>query len=136
MRDYILQNVEEESVSKRNRLSRPNHLGTNSSAISVTDVFALVKQYDKDFSSKAANPLLLSKNSEIKSPRKKRTVTLSVGEEAEFRANYTRAEVFSKSNIYRIIDKFVGKGELTAKTTAELDFSGFAKAKPFCFFRV
>ena len=66
MRDYILQNVEEESVSKRNRLSRPNHLGTNSSAISVADLFALVKQYDKDFSPKAANPMLLDEN---KQPR-------------------------------------------------------------------
>ena len=50
MRDYILQNVEEESISKRNRLSRPNHLGTNSSVIRIADLFALVKQYDKNFS--------------------------------------------------------------------------------------
>lgn len=54
------------------------------------------------------------------SPRKKRTVTLSVGEEAKFRANYTRSKVFSKSNMYRIIEKFASKGELTAKTTEEL----------------
>ena len=62
-----------------------------------------------------------SSNADIRySPRKKRTVTLSVGEEAKFRANYTRAKVFSKSNMHRIIEKFIGKGELTAKTIEEL----------------
>ena len=54
------------------------------------------------------------------SARKKRTVTLSVGEEAKFRANHTRSKVYSKSNMYRIIEKFASKGELTGKTVDEL----------------
>lgn len=66
MRDYILQNVEEESVSKRNRLSRSNHLSTNSSTIRVADLFALVKQYDEDFKPKTVNPLILDENKQPK----------------------------------------------------------------------
>lgn len=62
-----------------------------------------------------------SEQSDIRySSRKKRTVTLSVGEEAKFRANYTRSKVFSKSNMYRIIEKFASKGELSGKTIEEL----------------
>ena len=62
-----------------------------------------------------------SEQSDIRySSRKKRTVTLSVGEEAKFRANYTRSKVYSKSNMYRIIEKFASKGELTGKTVDEL----------------
>ena len=48
-RDYILQNIEEESISKRNRLSRSNHSDKNSSVISISDLYDLVKTYDKDF---------------------------------------------------------------------------------------
>lgn len=62
-----------------------------------------------------------SEQSDIRySSRNKRTVTLSVGEEAKFRANYTRSKVFSKSNMYRIIEKFASKGELSGKTIEEL----------------
>ena len=38
-------NIEEESISKRNRFSRPNHSETNSSTVSISDLFNLVKQY-------------------------------------------------------------------------------------------
>ena len=48
MRDYILQNVEEESVSKRNRLSRPNQSEKNFPISSVSDLFEFVKQNDKN----------------------------------------------------------------------------------------
>ncbi len=51
MRDYILQNIEEEPISKRNRLSRSNHLDKDSSTISISDLYEFVKTYDKDFSS-------------------------------------------------------------------------------------
>ena len=61
-RDYILQNIEEEPISKRNRFSRPNHLKTNSSVISISDLFKIVKQYDKDFKPKSVNSLLLDEN--------------------------------------------------------------------------
>ena len=45
-RDYILQNIEEELISKRNRFSRPNRSNQNSSDFSVSDLFSLVKEYD------------------------------------------------------------------------------------------
>lgn len=44
-RDYILQNVKEESISKRNRFSRPNHLDQNSSVISISVSFDFVKEF-------------------------------------------------------------------------------------------
>ena len=49
-RDYILQNIEEESLSKSNRLSRPNHLDQNSSILSISDLYDLVNTFDKEFS--------------------------------------------------------------------------------------
>ncbi len=55
-RNYILQSIEEESVSESNRLSKPNQSKTNSSVISISDLFELVKQYDKSF-----NPVLVNK---------------------------------------------------------------------------
>jgi len=58
-RDYILQNIEEESISKRNRFSRPNHSETNSSNMSISDLFALVKQYDKDFKPKLVHESMI-----------------------------------------------------------------------------
>ena len=54
-RDYILQSIEEESVSESNRLSKPNQSETNSSKISISDLFELVKKYDKNF-----NPILVN----------------------------------------------------------------------------
>lgn len=60
-RDYILQNIEEESVSKRNRFSRPNHSEKNSSNMSISDLFSLVKEYDKDFNPKSVHELLPNK---------------------------------------------------------------------------
>ncbi len=62
MRDYILQNVEEESVSERSRLSRSNHSDTNSSKISISDLFDFVKRYDKEFQPKSVNPALLNED--------------------------------------------------------------------------
>ena len=61
-RDYILQNIEEEPVSKRNRLSRPNHLKTSSSVISISDLFKIVKQYDKNFNPKPVNKTFLNED--------------------------------------------------------------------------
>ena len=46
-RYYILHNIEEESLLERNRLSRPNHSKKNSSMFSISDLFAIVKEYDK-----------------------------------------------------------------------------------------
>ena len=48
-RDYILQNIEEETLSKRNRLSRSNHSDRVPSTISISDLYELVKIFDKDF---------------------------------------------------------------------------------------
>ncbi len=61
-RDYILQNIEEEPISKGNRLSRPDQLETDSSVISISDLFKIVKQYDKDFKPKSVNLLLLNED--------------------------------------------------------------------------
>ena len=44
-RDYILQNIEEETLSKRNRLSRSNHSEQVSSTISIAELYNLVKTY-------------------------------------------------------------------------------------------
>jgi hypothetical protein len=49
-RDYILQNIEEETISKRNRLSRSNHSDQVPSTISISELYDLVKSFDKDFS--------------------------------------------------------------------------------------
>ena len=48
-RDYILQSIEEESLSKRNRLSRSNHSNKDSYTISISDLYSLVKEFDKNF---------------------------------------------------------------------------------------
>lgn len=61
-RDYILQNIEEESISKRNRFSRPNHSNQNSSTISVADLFELVKQYDTEFKPNPVNEALVNED--------------------------------------------------------------------------
>lgn len=58
-RNYILQNIEEELVSESNRLSRPNHLETNSSISSISDLFKLVKNYDAEFKPKPVNEALI-----------------------------------------------------------------------------
>ena len=60
-RDYILQNIEEETISMRNRISNPNHKETISPEISIPDLYKLVKTYDKDFHpGKSVNPILLN----------------------------------------------------------------------------
>ena len=61
-RDYILQSIKEESVSERNRLSRPNHSDTNSSTYIISDLFELVKTYDKEFHPKEVNSALLNED--------------------------------------------------------------------------
>ena len=48
-RDYILQSIEEESLSKRNRLSRSNHSNKDPYTISISDLYSLVKEFDKNF---------------------------------------------------------------------------------------
>ena len=45
-RDYIIQNIEEETLSKRNRLSRSNHSEQVPSTISIAELYNLVKTYD------------------------------------------------------------------------------------------
>ena len=54
-RNYILHNIEEESLSKRNRLSTPNHDEGNSSRRTISELFALVKQFDKSFKPKPSS---------------------------------------------------------------------------------
>lgn len=60
MRDYILQNIEEESLSKRNRFSRPNREKKNSSTISISNLFNLVKEYDRNFMPNPIHPSALN----------------------------------------------------------------------------
>ena len=59
-RDYILQNIKEESISKRNRVSSPNHLDQDSSTISIAELYDLVNNYGGKInykpSSKIVNP--------------------------------------------------------------------------------
>ncbi len=58
-RTYTLQSIEETRIPSV-RLIRPNQ-GTNaSSKIRVSDLYAIVKQYDKDFHSKDVHPALLN----------------------------------------------------------------------------
>lgn len=59
-RDYILQNIKEESISKLNRLSRPNREETNSSVISIYELFNLVKKYDHNFNPNPVHPSALN----------------------------------------------------------------------------
>ena len=60
-RDYILQNIEEETVSSRNRISSPNHEEAAPSTISISNLYELVKAFDKDFSvGSEVNPALLN----------------------------------------------------------------------------
>ena len=40
--------IEEESLSKRNRLSTPNHDDSNSSRITISELYALVKEESSD----------------------------------------------------------------------------------------
>ena len=62
-RDYILQNIEEEVLSSRNRVSSTNHEESTSSLNSISDLYALVKKYDKDFTAgKAVNPAMLNED--------------------------------------------------------------------------
>lgn len=60
MRDFILQNIEEESLSKRNRFSRPNREKKNSSTISISNLFNLVKKYDRNFMPNPVHPSALN----------------------------------------------------------------------------
>ena len=64
-RGYILYNIKEEPISKRNRLSTPNHNETDSSVISISDLFNHVKTYDKEVTpeepSKVVNPVEVPK---------------------------------------------------------------------------
>ena len=60
-RDYILQNIEEETVSSRNRISSPNHEEAAPSTISISNLYEFVKAFDKDFSvGSEVNPALLN----------------------------------------------------------------------------
>lgn len=58
-RDYILQNIEEKSLSESNRLSRPNQSEKNFSINSISDLFNLVKQYDSEFKPNPVNEALI-----------------------------------------------------------------------------
>lgn len=59
-RDYILQNIEEKSLSESNRLSRPNQSEKNFPISSVSGLFEFVKQKDKSFNPKPVNKALLN----------------------------------------------------------------------------
>ncbi len=59
-RDYILQNIKEEPISKSRRFSKAHHSETDSSTISVSDLFELVKENDKDFHYRPVDPVLLN----------------------------------------------------------------------------
>lgn len=49
LRDYILQNIEEEPVSKSKRFSKAHLEETDSPTINISYLVKLVKMYDKDF---------------------------------------------------------------------------------------
>ena len=67
-RAYQLKDIQKVANIPNSVLSTSGGLTDDTSAttISVADLFALVKQYDKDFSPKAANPLLLDENKQPK----------------------------------------------------------------------
>ena len=50
--------VKEEPAPKRNRLSTPNHDGTNSSKSRISDLYQIVKNLDKDFEAKASSAVV------------------------------------------------------------------------------
>ena len=57
-RDYILQSIEEEPISESKRLSKAHQSNTGSSTISISDLYALVKSYDKDFKSQPSSKVI------------------------------------------------------------------------------
>ena len=61
-RAYILQNIEEELLPESKRFSRPHQSESNSSVYSISDLFDLVKRYDKEFSPKPVDPVLLNED--------------------------------------------------------------------------
>lgn len=61
-RDYILQNIEEEPISLGKRFSKAHHHETDSSSISISDLFNLVKQYDESFKPNPVNKMFLNKD--------------------------------------------------------------------------
>ena len=61
-RDYLLQSIEEELLSERNRLSTPNRNENNSSISSIADLVALVKENDKTYNPKLVNRDLLNED--------------------------------------------------------------------------
>ena len=61
-RNYILQTIEEEPISESKRFSKAHQSETGSSVNSISDLYALVKTYDKDFHAKDANPELLDED--------------------------------------------------------------------------
>ncbi|MDO4608898.1 MAG: hypothetical protein Q4B40_06885 [Clostridia bacterium] len=59
-RDYLLQTIEEEPLSERNRFSKPNRNENNSSIISISDLVKCVKTKDKNYNPKPVDPVLLN----------------------------------------------------------------------------
>ena len=57
-RDYILQSIEEEPISESKRLSKAHQSNTGSSTVSISDLYALVKSYDKDFKSQPSSKVV------------------------------------------------------------------------------
>lgn len=57
-RDYILQSIEEEPISESKRLSKAHQSDTGSSTVSISDLYALVKSYDKDFKSQPSSKVV------------------------------------------------------------------------------
>ena len=64
-RNYILQTIEEEPISESKRFSKAHQSETGSSVNSISDLYALVKTYDKDFHAKDANPELLDEDGKL-----------------------------------------------------------------------
>ncbi len=61
-RDYLLQSIEEESLSMHNRLSTPNRNKSNSSVNSISDLVEIVKKYDENYKPKTVDKVLLNEN--------------------------------------------------------------------------
>jgi hypothetical protein len=62
-RDYILQNIEEKPISEVKRFSKALHHKKGFSEYRVSQLYSLVKRFDKDFSAgKSVDPVLLNKD--------------------------------------------------------------------------
>lgn len=61
-RDYKLNSIEEATLSLSNRFSRPNLAKNAASEIIVSDLYSLVKTYDRNFHPNPVSPLMLNED--------------------------------------------------------------------------